>query len=261
MKKLVMSFDGDGASWLGVETQEVTADKAKELKLSGEHGALIGKVLTDSPAAKAGLKENDIVTEINGQRVEGTTQFRRMIREIPAGRTVQLSVWRDGHQQTIAATLGKSEEHQNMMFKRVAPQSFAFRVPAMPEIPDVPTPEWNGTFLMNAKPRLGIDAEDLNGQLGTFFGAPEGEGILVRNVNADSPAEKGGLKAGDVITAFNGERIRTASELREKLSDIEAGKTVKLGVLRNKSSVTVNVELPAAEKMKEKRKISLRTNI
>jgi len=261
MKKLVMSFDGDGASWLGVETQEVTADKAKELKLSGEHGALIGKVLTDSPAAKAGLKENDIVTEINGQRVEGTTQFRRMIREIPAGRTVQLSVWRDGHQQTIAATLGKSEEHQNLMFKRVAPQSFAFRVPAMPEIPDVPTPEWNGTFLVNAKPRLGIDAEDLNGQLGTFFGAPEGEGILVRNVNADSPAEKGGLKAGDVITTFNGERIRTASELREKLSDIEAGKTVKLGVLRNKSSVTVNVELPAAEKMKERRKISLRTNI
>ncbi len=141
-----------------------------------------------------------------------------MIHEIPAGRTVQLSVWRDGHQQTITATLGKSEERQNMMFKTVAPQSFAFRVPAMPEIPDVPTPEWNGTFLLNAKPRLGIDAEDLNGQLGSFFGAPDGEGILVRGVNADSPAEKGGLKAGDVITTFNGERIRTAGELREKLS-------------------------------------------
>ncbi|MBS1839812.1 MAG: PDZ domain-containing protein [Acidobacteria bacterium] len=261
MKKFVMSFDGDGSSWLGVETQEVSADKAKELKLSGEHGALIGKVLSDSPAAKAGLKENDVVTEINGQRVEGTTQFRRMIHEIPAGRTVQLSVWRDGHQQTITATLGKSEERRNMMFKRVAPQSFAFRVPVMPEIPDVPTPEWNGTFLMNAKPRLGIDAEDLDGQLGSFFGAPDGEGILVRGVNADSPAEKGGLKAGDVITTFNGERIRTASELREKLSDVEAGKIVKLGVLRNKSNVNVNVELPAAEKMKEKRRISFRTNI
>ena len=128
-------------------------------------------------------------------------------------------------------------------------------------IPDVPTAEWNGAFLMSARPRLGIDAEDLSGQLGSYFGAPEGEGILVRNVNADSPAEKAGVKAGDVITTLNGERIRTASELREKLSDVEAGKTVKLGVLRNKSNVTLNVELPAAAAPKEKRKISLRTNI
>lgn len=259
--KLVMTLDGDGGSWLGVETQEVTAEKAKELKLSGEHGALIGKVLADSPAAKAGLKENDVVTEINGQRVEGTTQFRRMLHEIPAGRAVQLNVWRDGRQQTITATLGKAEERHNMMFKKAGPQGFAFRVPDMPMIPDVPTPEWNGTFLMNAKPRLGIDAEDLSGQLGSYFGAPDGEGILIRNVNADSPAEKAGLKAGDVITTFNGERIHSASELRQKLSDVEGGKTVKLGVLRNKSNLTLNVELPAPTPAKEKRKISLRTNI
>jgi hypothetical protein len=70
--RLVMSLDGDGGSWLGVETQEVGSEKAKTLKLSSERGALIGKVLPDSPAAKAGLKENDVVTEINGQRVEGT---------------------------------------------------------------------------------------------------------------------------------------------------------------------------------------------
>src|SRR5262249_27777541 len=64
-RTMIMALDGDGGSWLGVETQEVSAEKAKELKLSGEHGALVGKVLSDSPAAKAGLKENDVVTEIN----------------------------------------------------------------------------------------------------------------------------------------------------------------------------------------------------
>jgi len=255
----VMALDGEGGSWLGVETQEVSAEKAKELKFSNEHGALIGKVLADSPAAKAGLKENDVVTEINGQRVEGTTQFRRMIREIPAGRNVKLSVWRDGKQQTISATLGKSEERHNALMK-VSPQTFAFRVPQMPEIPDVPNFSWNGERLMGGKPRLGIDAEDLSGQLGSYFGAPDGEGILVRNVNNDSPAEKGGLKAGDVITTFNGERIRTTGELREKLASVEAGKNVTLGVLRNKSNVTVTVEIPAPAP-KEKRKVSFRTNI
>src|SRR5260370_42693204 len=79
----------DGSSWLGVETHEVTGDKAKELKLSAERGVVLGKIVPDSPAAKAGLKENDVVTEIKGQRIEGAAQFRRMIREIPAGRTIQ----------------------------------------------------------------------------------------------------------------------------------------------------------------------------
>jgi len=88
----------------------VTADKAKELKLSAERGVVLGRIVPDSPAAKAGLKENDVVTEINGQRVEGAAQFRRMIHEIPAGRSIQLSVWRDGRTQAISATLGKSEE-------------------------------------------------------------------------------------------------------------------------------------------------------
>jgi len=258
-RELVMSLDGEGGSWLGVETQEVNAEKAKELKLSHEQGALIGKVLSDSPAAKAGLKENDVVTEINGQRVEGTAQFRRMVREIPPGRTVQLSVWRDGKQQTITATLGKAEERHSALMK-VRPQTFTFRVPEMPEIPDVPGMDWRDGMLIAGKPRLGIDAEDLSGQLGNYFGAPEGEGILVRSVNTDSPAEKAGVKAGDVITTFNGERIRTAAELREKLAGAEAGKTVTLGVLRNKSNVSLTVELPAPVS-KEKRKLSFRTNI
>jgi len=258
-RRFVMSLDGDGGSWLGVETQEVTSEKAKSLKLSSERGALIGKVLPDSPASKAGLKENDVVTEINGQRVEGTAQFRRMIREIPGGRNIQVSVWRDGKQQTVTATLGKSEERHSAMMKAM-PQGFAFRMPEMPEIPSIPNFEWDGSRFLGGRARLGIDAEDLSGQLGAYFGIPEGEGILVRNVNADSPAEKAGVKAGDVITTFNGERIRTAGELREKLAGVEAGKSVTLGLLRNKSEIKLTVELPAPAP-KEKRKVAFRTNI
>src|SRR5438128_6473755 len=144
----------DDSSWLGVETHEVTADKAKELKLSAERGVVLGKIVPDSPAAKAGLKENDVVMEINGQRVEGAAQFRRMIHEIPAGRTIQLTVWRDGRTQAISATLGKSEERHHAM-KMVAPTpgTFAFR---MPEIPEIPSMEWNGNMLFGGgQPRLG----------------------------------------------------------------------------------------------------------
>jgi len=255
--------DGDGSGWLGVETQEVTSEKAKELKLSAERGVVLGKIIPDSPAAKAGLKENDVVMEINGQRVEGAAQFRRMLHEIPAGRTIQLTVWRDGHSQTLNATLGKSEErHRSMKMVAPTPGAFAFRMPDMNVIPDIPSMEWNGGMLLGGRPRLGIDAEDLSGQLATFFGAPDGEGILVREVNSGSAAEKAGVKAGDVITSLDGDRIRSVGELREKLSAKrdDKDKTVKLGVLRNKSALTLSVELPAAP-AKTKHTVAHRTNI
>jgi serine protease Do len=255
--------DGDGSGWLGVETHEVTAEKAKELKLPAERGVVLGKIVPDSPAAKAGLKENDVVTEINGQRVEGAAQFRRMVHEIPAGRSIQLTVWRDGRAQTLSATLGKSEERRQGL-KMIAPSTgaFAFRMPDIPEIPDIPSMEWNSGMLAGGQPRLGIDAEDLSGQLGAFFGAPEGEGILVRDVNAGSPAEKAGLKAGDVITSLDGNRIRSVSELREKLSAKrdDKDKTVKLGILRNKSTLSLSVELPPPP-ARVKRTMTHRTNI
>ncbi|MGA2810933.1 MAG: PDZ domain-containing protein [Candidatus Acidiferrum sp.] len=255
---------GEG-SWLGVETGEVTTDKARELKLPAEHGVLLGKVMEDSPAFKAGLKENDVVTEINGQRVEGTSQFRRMIREIPAGRSVQLTVWRAGRTQQITATLGKADGERSNWF-RAAPGAFAFQIPEMPDMPEIaPMPDIQfdgGLLALNPRPRLGIDAEDLSGQLGSFFGAPEGEGILVREVSSGSLAEKAGLKAGDVIVSFNGERLRSVGDLRAKLSTGGSDKTssVKLGVIRNRSEISLNVDLPPAAP-KRRKTVVHQTNI
>lgn len=258
--------DEEGSSWLGLELHEVTSESAKELKLLAERGVILGTIVPDSPAAKAGLREKDVVTEVNGQRVEGAAQFRRMIREIPPGRTVQLTVWRDGRSQTVSVTLGKAEERRhsfNMITPAPgAPGGFAFH---MPEIPEIPPMEWNGTFLLGGQPRLGIDAEDLSGQLGTFFSAPDGEGILVREVYSGSAAEKAGVKAGDVITSVNGERVRTVGDLRQKLAAKREAKdkeqqTLKLGVLRNRSEISLTVELPAPAP-RAKHLISHRTNI
>ncbi len=275
-----IAFGDGGGSWLGTETLDVTGERVKELKLPAERGVFIDHVAPDSPAAKAGLKEKDVVTELNGQRVESALQFRRMIHEIPAGRNVQLTVWRDGRAQTVDATLGKAEisRHNTMT---ATPGTFAFRLPEMPEgaelselpevaeIPDMPAMEFGGNVMYAGHPRLGIDGEDLSGQLGTFFGAPEGEGILVRAVGNDTAAEKAGLKAGDVITSLNGERIRSVGDLRQQLSRHDAGsdkdsaakgQTVKLGVLRNKSEISLNVELPAPTG-RTKRVITHRKNI
>lgn len=260
------SADGDdgvqvivnsGQTWLGVGTAEVNAEKVKEFKLPAERGVLLSKIVPESPASKAGLKENDVVTEINGQRVEGTEQFRRMIREIPAGRTAQFTVWRDGRAQTISVTLGKSEPRRtNSVVTSAAPGSFAIQIPDMPQMGDL----FENGPLPWFRPRLGIDAENVEGDFGNYFGVPDGEGILVRGVFPDSPAAKAGLKVGDVITDVDDERIRSIGELREKLVEKKAEKTVKLGLVRNKAPLSVTIELPAPA---EKKVIhnSERTNI
>lgn len=254
-------FDGEeGPSWLGVETQEVTSANAKELKLPAERGVVVADVTKDSPAAKAGLKEKDVITEVNAQRVEGAAQFRRMIHEIPAGRTAQLTVWRDGRAQTLSATLGKAEERHDK-WMGATPGAFAFRMPdvQIPEMPAIDLGEGTG-MVMAGRPRLGIDAEDIGGQLGSFFGAPDGEGILVRSVNSGSAAERAGMKAGDVITSFNGERVRSLGDLRQKLASQNEAKTAKIGVLRSRSEMTLSVELPERAP-KVQHKLMQRTNI
>ena len=118
----------------------------------------------------------------------------------------------------------------------------------------------NFKIFSGAHTRLGIDAEDLSGQLASFFGLSDGEGILVRSVNSGSPAEKAGLKAGDVITALNGERIRSVGELREKIFAHNDAKSVQLSVLRNKAETKLNVELPPAPE-KQMHVMKHRTNV
>ena len=244
-------FFGAGG-WLGVGVSEVSSEKAKSLKLPDERGAVLGAIVPDSPAAKAGLKENDVVLEVNGQRVEGAEQFRRMIREIPSGRTASLTVWRDGRSQSIKVTLGRPDTSKLKVLPQM-PKAFSFSMPELKVMPDLSGLDRLRSFTMVSpgRPLLGIDAESLEGDFGRFFGAPGGEGVLVREVFAGSPAAKAGLKVGDVITSVDGEHIRSASELREKLLTKKEDKAIQLGILRNKSEMSVSVELPQREENHE----------
>jgi serine protease Do len=236
----------DNSGWLGIEISEVNADKAKELKLSETRGVVVGSVDPDSPAAKAGLKENDVILSYEGQNVEGTIQFRRLVRETPPGRSVPLSISRDGSVQTITIEVGERSSVFGPGDKDSAPRVYKFKVPNVQEF-KMPDFDFNPMVTPEAMdfhtPLLGIGAEDLSGQLGDYFGVPSGEGILVREVRSGTPAEKAGLKAGDVITKVDGQTVKSRRDLRSQLRQKIDQKTVTLSVLRKGSEISVPVAI------------------
>jgi serine protease Do len=240
----------DGGGWLGIEIGEVTPEKARDLKLYSARGVVVMDVEPDSPAAKAGLKEKDVITQYDGQTVEGTVQFRRLVRETPPGRSVALAISREGTNRNISVELGDRSAYFEKKMKGKMRDFGGMNVPSMPDFstPGVPVaPDGHSPGAMDWRtPVLGINAEDLTAQLGAYFGAPDDGGILVREVRAGSPAEKAGLKAGDVIVKVDGEPVRSLGELRAELREKSAEKSVTLGILRKGSdlSLPVAIELP-----------------
>jgi serine protease Do len=232
----------EGGGWLGIEIGEVTQEKARELKLSSARGVVVTDVEPDSPAAKAGLKEKDVITRYDGQTVEGTVQFRRLVHETPPGRTVSLAVSRDGATQNISVELG---DRSAFFEKRMKGKMRDFGEMNVPVLPNYPMPDVH-EGVDRRTPVLGISAEDLTGQLGEYFGAPDNSSVLVREVRSGTPAEKAGLKAGDVIVKLNDKPVHSLTDLRGQLREKSAEKSVTLGLLRKGSSmtVTVGIELP-----------------
>jgi serine protease Do len=234
----------DNSGWLGIEISEVNSDKAKELKLSETRGVVVGSVEPDSPAAKAGLKENDVILSYEGQNVEGTLQFRRLVRETPPGRSIPLTVSRDGSVQTMTFEVGERDGGSGD--RDSAPRVYKFKAPNVQEF-KMPDFDFNPVIAPESMdfhtPLLGIGAEDLSGQLGDYFGVPSGEGILVREVRSGTPAEKAGLKAGDVITKVDGQAVKSTRDLRAQLREKVDQKTVTLSVMRKGSEISVPVAI------------------
>ncbi len=226
---------GDESGWLGVEISEVTAEKAKELSLPAIRGVLVTEVEADSPAAKAGLKANDVIASYERQDIEGTLQFRRMVRETPPGRSIELQVWRGGKTEKVSVEVGNRTSPMARVMKDVKP--FILEMPQMDLGLDMQRVE------LGITPQLGVSAEDVSGQLGSYFDAPGDEGVLVREVRPGTPAEKAGIKAGDIIYKVDDQQVKTVNQLRERLRSRRDQKTVAIGVVRKGTQVSVNVEL------------------
>ncbi len=239
----IPSEDSGTSSYLGVDIVDITSDRLGALKLKEEKGVEVTMVDQDAPAGKAGLKEHDVILTMNGAPVESKTQLQRMIHETPAGRVVSLGLSRDGQPMTIKVQLAdRRNEFAHMGKEGDWDRNYHVEIPPIPNLPDFDVPNM-GVVVVHSSMRSGLMVENLTPQLGEFFGAKNGNGVLVRSVEKGSHAEKAGLRAGDVITRVGEQSIHDTSDFTHALHS-RAGGSVAVGVIRDKKEQTLTITLP-----------------
>lgn len=222
---LARSSDGD--AWLGISTQTVDYTLAEGFDLDVDYGAIVNYVYDDSPAEKAGLRDGDIIVKVNGKKVTGSDDLIDAIEDAGVGSELSLTVIRDGSEQTFSAVLTERPAKR----ERVVHINRSGHDPIVIDIPHF------------SRVYLGVRIMDMSRQLGEYFGVEQGNGALITEVEPDSPAEKAGLKAGDVLVRIDTERVFDRSDVRYVLEDKEAGDVVEATVIRRGQEETMNVEL------------------
>jgi serine protease Do len=227
--------------YLGIGVQDIDTERAKALKLNEVRGVEVTSVMPDSPAAKAGFKEGDVVLEFNSEKVQGGEQLTRLVHETPVGRQVKIGVWRNGVIETLTATVEARKEAMmggqgwpmgNLNLPQIPP------MPPMPPMPDMPR-----MLMIDRNGMLGIEGESLGqeAQLAEFFGVKDG--VLVKSVIRNSAAEKAGIKAGDVIVRVGDTKVNSTREISGALRTLRQQKTFTVTVVRNKKEMPVSVTL------------------
>ncbi len=193
--------------YLGVGLNDVTPDNAHFFNLPGNSGALIASVTPDSPASRAGLKQGDVVTGVDGRSVETGSDLQVIVSEDAPGSKIQLDVMRNGHPEKVDLTVG--EYHKNTEVAAAAKDE-------------------------SGHARLGIAISDLTPDVRQQLHLDSDvQGVAVAQVQPGSPAEDAGLTGGDVITELNRKPVTSADQFRNEVKALPAGKDMLVTVWSN----------------------------
>lgn len=186
--------------WLGVQIQPVTSDIAEALALDEASGAMVTEPQTDSPADKAGIRSGDVITEVNGRSVRGPKALARLIGEFDPDSKVSLTIMRNGKEMEVGVTLGSLNDTL----------AAGLNEPEKPE----------------------------EGKLGLALSmSPDGDGVLITEVQPGSPADMKGLRPGDVVTSVNGEKVVNPGDVGELVDEVrKAGRKSALFQLKRNGS-------------------------
>jgi len=239
--------------YIGIEMRDVSEDQVGVLKLKEARGAEITNLDHDAPACKAGMRVHDVILQMNGLVIDGEDQLRRLLRDIPVGRTVSFVISRDGQPQTMTmqtadrrtVELQAWEQHYSVpapgqgssgvvrgsSFLDSSTSANLANSKGHKDLLGTPTVILSSSF-------TGAKLEVMGPQLAEFFGAANGAGLLVRSVDENSPADEAGLKAGDVVVRINSIVVANGTDWTKTVHD-NKGKPVPVVVLRDKREQTL----------------------
>ncbi len=190
--------------WLGVVIQEVNRDLAESFGLQRPHGALVNRVLEDSPAEAAGLREGDIIVRFNDSPIEFSSDLPHVVGRLPVGSKAKMRIVRAGEEQTLSVSVGELAERAGESEGRPSPEQLS---PSRIGLSVEPLPE-------ASLERLGISGG-------------------VRVSAADGPAVDADIRVGDVITRLNNEEVTDVERFVAIADALPTGRSVPVLILRD----------------------------
>jgi serine protease Do len=223
-----------GAAWIGIYTQPIDETLMEAFDLDSKDGVIINKVVPDSPAEKAGLDEGDIILKIDDSEILDSDDLIQRVQGHQPGDKVRLEIIRDGRIETLDIELGQRRDYNDIFrkFDQTGPDQFK---------------KYSRSYTRTDKDvsdvYLGVNLQELNVQLGEYFGVEEGRGALITEVMEDSPADKNDLRAGDVIVEIAGVNVDGPADVVAAVNEHQEGDQVELVVLRDRLEKQFTVTL------------------
>jgi len=207
--------------WLGVQVKNIPERRLENLKL--DFGLEVIKVYSDSPAEDAGLQEDDILLKMDGKSLDEVDKMIDIISRTEIDDKITITYMREGKELETEATISKGKK--NIFVWKDKHKKLEH-------------------FMSDEKPAwLGVSTEKLSEQLRQYFNVPAYLGVLVKEVVEDSPAEKFGLLAGDVIIQVNKKEIEDSRDLLRAIDRYEVGEEVEVKIIRDKKEMVIKVTL------------------
>ena len=203
--------------WLGVQVQDVTRELAESFGMKRPHGALVARVLPDSPAEKAGLQEYDVIKEVDGKRIEDAQELTNLIASYQPSTEINIEILRDGKMKSMSVKLDERPESNS-------------------ETPRASQPDVLG--------RLGLKVSDLTKSLQRRFRYEGEEGVLITHVQSGSQADEINLQPGDLIIEVNRKRVKSVHDLDKILTNVQAEDIVLFYVKRGERSLFKAMTIP-----------------
>jgi serine protease Do len=205
--------------WLGVGIQEVTPELAKSFNLKTPEGVLISQVEPNSPAAKAGLRSEDIILEYNGKETKTPRDLSMAVADTKIGVPAKLKVLRDGRTLNMDVAVGEKP---------------AERAEAKPS---------NNEEQSTEHAKLGVSVQNVDRENARQLNLKSTNGALVTDVESGSPADEGGVQPGDVIREINHKQVYDVRDLQSAIGGLRSGSTVLLSVVRQGQTLFLAFDL------------------